>query len=55
MDTEMKLSLAVVIVLIITALVDLRISAALATAYLIGYAVNRMRKNRIRREAKEHS
>jgi hypothetical protein len=43
---EVKVSIIVAVTLIVTALVDFRISAALATAYLIGYGVYRMRKTR---------
>jgi hypothetical protein len=50
-DTEAKVSLAVAVILVLTAFVDLRISAALATAYLIGYGVNRLRRDRKRRES----
>lgn len=45
-DNEAKLSIIVAAVLVITVLIDFRISAAIATAYLIGYAVYRMRKTR---------
>jgi hypothetical protein len=36
----------VTIILVVTALVDFRISAAIATVYLIGYGMYRMRKTR---------
>jgi len=51
LDTEAKVSVGLAVILVLTAFVDLRISAALATAYLIGYAVNRMRKDRKRKES----
>jgi hypothetical protein len=50
-ETGTKVSVAVAVILVLTAFVDLRISAALATAYLIGYGVNRMMRDRKRREA----
>jgi len=50
-ETEAKVSVAVAVILVLTAFVDLRISAALATAYLIGYGVNRLRRDRKRRES----
>ena len=46
MDNEAKVSIIVAVTLVVTALVDFRISAALATAYLIAYGVYRMRKTR---------
>jgi Flp pilus assembly protein TadB len=51
LETEAKVGIAIAIVLVLTAFVDLKISATIATAYLIAYAVNRMRKDRKRREA----
>ena len=50
MDTGTKVSLAVILLLVLTAFVDFRISAALATAYLVGYGVYSMRKARKRKE-----
>jgi hypothetical protein len=49
-ENEAKVSIIVAVVLVLTAFIDFRISAALATAYLIAYGVNRMRKTR-RKEA----
>jgi prolipoprotein diacylglyceryltransferase len=49
-DNEVKVSIIVAIVLVLTAFINFRISAALATAYLIGYGVNRMRKQRLKKE-----
>jgi uncharacterized membrane protein YraQ (UPF0718 family) len=49
-ETELKVSVAVTVILILLAFVDIRLSAALATAYLIGYAVHRMRKDKRRKE-----
>lgn len=51
METEAKVSIAVTVVLVVTAVVDLRVSAAIATVYLIAYGVYRMRKHRRRRES----
>ena len=47
----MKVSVAVAVVLVLLAFVDLRISMVLATAYLIGYGVKRMRSQRKRKES----
>lgn len=49
-ETEAKVSIAVAVVLLLVAFVDLKISAAIATAYLIAYGVYGMRKNRKRKE-----
>jgi hypothetical protein len=51
LETEAKVSLAVAVILVLTAIVNLRVSAALATAFLIAYGVNRMRRARKRRES----
>ena len=51
MDNEAKLSIAVAFVLILTAFINFQISAAIATAYLIGYGVYRMRKQRREKES----
>ena len=48
METEAKVSIIVALVLIVTALYDLRISAAIASVYLVVYAVHRLRKGRTR-------
>ena len=45
MQTDVKISIIVAFVLIITAFFDLRIAAAIATVYLIIYAVRRLRKS----------
>jgi len=45
-ETEAKVSVAVTVILVLLAFVDLRISAALATAYLVAYGVNGLRKKR---------
>ena len=50
-DAQAKVSLVVALLLVLLAFVNLRISAALATAYLVAYAVNRLRKDRRRRES----
>ena len=47
MQTEEKISIIVALVLIVTALYDLRISASIATVYLIIYGVRRLRKQRL--------
>ncbi len=46
METEMKISIIMALALISTVFIDFRISAGLATVYLIVYAVRRMRKRR---------
>ena len=45
-ENETKVSIIVAFVLVLTAFMNFRISAAIATAYLVVYAVNRMRKQR---------
>ena len=45
-DNATKIGVFVAILLVLTALINIRISAAIATAYLIGYGVNRLRKQR---------
>ncbi len=46
METELKISIIMALALILTAFIDFRISAGLATVYLIAYAVRRMRKRK---------
>jgi len=50
-ETGTKVSVGVAVVLVLLAFVDLRISAVMATAFLIAYGVNRMRKQRRRKES----
>ena len=50
-DNEAKVSIVVTFVLVLTAFIDFRIAAAIATAYLIGYGVYRMRKQRRQKES----
>lgn len=44
LETETKIGIIVALVLVLSAFYDLRISAALATVYLVVYAVRRLRK-----------
>ena len=46
MEDETKVSIAVALVLVLTALYDLRLAAGLATIYLVIYGVRRLRKER---------
>ncbi len=46
METEIKVSIIIALALILTAFIDKRISAGLATVYLIVYAVRRLRKRK---------
>ena len=50
-ETGTKVSVGVAVVLVLLVFVDLRISAVLATVYLIAYGVNGMRKQRRRKES----
>jgi hypothetical protein len=45
-ESGTKISVLVAILLVILALIDLRISAGLATIYLIAYAINRLRRRK---------
>jgi hypothetical protein len=46
LESGTKISVLVAVLLVILALVNLRISAGLATVYLIAYTINRLRKRK---------
>jgi len=49
-ETDAKVSIVVTLVLIVTALFDLRVSAGIATVYLVFYGVYRLRRERREKE-----
>jgi prolipoprotein diacylglyceryltransferase len=46
-DTETKMGVIVAVVMVITALYNLKIAAAIATVYLVLYGILRLRKERV--------